>query len=265
MASGSEPAPLAGRHAVVTGAGRGIGAAIADELARLGAAVTLMARTETEIECRAAAIASRHGTPSQAVRCDVTDRESVRRAFAEARERLGPPVILVNNAGVAESAPFVRTDAALWRRIIDTDLGGAYHCAAEVVPLAIAQRWGRIVNVASTAGLRGYAYITAYCAAKHGLVGFTRALAVETAALGITVNAVCPGYADTALVADAVARIAGRTGRTPDDVRAELTRRNPQGRLLQPEEVARTVGWLCLPASASITGQAIAIDGGELA
>jgi len=265
VASASDGGPLAGRHAVVTGAGRGLGAAIAEEIARLGASVTLMGRTEAPLRCGAASITSRHGTEARAVRCDVTDQESVRHAFAEAREQLGPPLILVNNAGIAESAPFGRTDAELWRRVLDTDLTGAYFCAAEVVPIAIAHGWGRIVNIASTAGLRGYAYITAYCAAKHGLVGFTRALALETAKAGLTVNAVCPGYADTDLVAGAVARIVAKTGRAPEQARAELVRHNPQQRLIRPEEIARTVGWLCLPESASINGQAIAVDGGELA
>lgn len=265
MASASERAPLAGRHAVVTGAGRGLGAAIADELARLGASVTLMGRTEEPLQCGAADIASRHGTKARGIRCDVTEQSSVRHAFAEAREQLGPPLILVNNAGIAESAPFGRTDAELWRRVLDTDLTGAYLCAEQVVPIACANGWGRIVNVASTAGLRGYAYLTAYCAAKHGLIGFTRALAQETAKLGVTVNAVCPGYAETALVAEAIARIVAKTGRAADQVRADIVRHNPQERLIQPEEVARAVGWLCLPESSSINGQAIALDGGELA
>lgn len=260
----SGPYPLLGRHAVVTGGARGIGAAIAHELARLGAQLTLMGRTLEPLESRAEEIRQAHGQEVRAVPVDVTDAERVRAAFAQARATLGAPAILVNNAGAAESAPFKRTDPALWRQMLETNLTAAYLCTAEVLPDAIAAGFGRIVNVASTAGLRGYAYLSAYCAAKHGLVGLTRALALETARTGVTVNAVCPGYADTEMTVRTIENIAAKTGRSREEARAELESFNPQGRLVEPHEVATTVGWLCLPSSAAITGQAIAIAGGEV-
>lgn len=251
--------PLVGRHAVVTGASGGIGGAIAEELARLGADLTLMGRTQATLEARKAAL----GDTAHVAACDLADPESVRRAFACARDALGPPTILVNAAGVAESAPFGRTDLAMWRRIIDVDLTGAYLCIAETLAGAVADGWGRIVNVASTAGLRGARYISAYCAAKHGLVGLTRALALETAGTGVTVNAVCPGYTDTPMTERSIANIVATTGRTLGEARAALERTNPLGRLIAPAEVAQAVGWLCLPTSGAITGQAIVVAGGE--
>jgi len=252
--------PLRGRHAVVTGAGGGIGGAIAQELARLGADLTLMGRTAATLEARRAALG---GTAHLAV-LDVSDPDSVRRAFASAREGLGPPTILVNGAGIGESAPFARTDLAMWRRTLDVDLTGAYLCIQEMLPGAVANGWGRIVNVASVLGLRGASYVSAYCAAKHGLVGLTRALAAETAATGVTVNAVCPGYVDTPMTERSIQNIVAKTGRTPEQARASLERTSPLGRLIAPAEVADAVGWLCLPTSAAITGQAIVVAGGEV-
>src|SRR5262249_36184146 len=157
-----------------------------------------------------------------------------------------------------------KTDVALWRRMNAVNLDGTFHCTQAALPDMLAARWGRVVNVASTAGLTGYGYVTAYCASKHAVVGLTRALAVEVAAPGITVNAVCPGYTDTDMVKEAIAHIVAKTGRTADQALRELTSRNPQKRLIKPEEVATTVAWLCLPGSESITGQAIAISGGEV-
>lgn len=248
---------LWGRHAVITGAAGGIGGAIAEELARLGADLTLMGRTAATLEARAEALGER----ARAVTVDVSDPESVRRAFARAREALGPPLVLVNAAGIAESAPFGRTDLAMWRRTIDTDLTGAYLCIRETLAGAVAEGWGRIVSIASTAGLRGARYISAYCAAKHGLVGLTRALALEAAGTGVTVNAVCPGYTDTPMTRRSVENIVARTGRTPAEARAALERTSPLGRLITPAEVAQAVAWLCLPGSAAITGEAIVIAG----
>ncbi len=250
---------LVGRHAVVTGGGGGIGGAIAEELARLGADLTLMGRTAATLEAQRAALRETTHT----VVLDVADPESVRRAFACARDALGPPAILVTAAGIAESAPFERTDLDLWQRTLNVDLTGAYLCIKEVLADAVADGWGRVVNVASTAGLRGGRYISAYCAAKHGLVGLTRALALETAGTGVTVNAVCPGYADTPMTQRTIENIAAKTGRTPQEARAALERTNPSGRLVAPAEVAQAVGWLCLPTSAAITGQAIVVAGGE--
>jgi len=254
--------PLSGRHAVVTGAAGGIGGAIAAELARLGAELTLMGRTQATLEARREALGG--GDRTRAVAVDVSDPDSVRRAFACAREALGPPAILVNGAGIAESAPFARTDLAMWRRILDVDLTGAYLCIRETLGDAVAAGWGRVINVASTAGLRGGRYISAYCAAKHGLVGLTRALALETAGTGVTVNAVCPGYADTPMTQRTIANIVATTGRTPEQARTALERASPLGRLIAPTEVAQAVGWLCLPTSAAITGQAIVVAGGEV-
>jgi NAD(P)-dependent dehydrogenase (short-subunit alcohol dehydrogenase family) len=196
---------------------------------------------------------------------DVTSAERVSGAFNGATAALGPVTILVNNAGSAESAPFRKTDPQVWRRMLEVNLDGPYRCTACVVDGMLAAGRGRIVNVASTAGLRGYPYVTAYCAAKHGLVGFTRALARELAGSGITVNAVCPGYTDTQLVAEAVEHITARSHRPPAEVRAMLTSTNPSGRLIEPHEVAALVAWLCLPSTSMLTGQAIALDGGELA
>ncbi len=255
----SEAAPevdaLAGRHAVVTGAGRGIGAAIARRLAGHGARVTLMGRNTARLDDAAAALPG-----ARAVPCDVTDEVAVGRAFTDA----GAADILVNNAGAAVSAPFARTTIEQFRAMLDVNLTGAFLCSRAVLPAMVEARGGRIVNVASTAGLRGYAYVAAYCAAKHGLVGLTRALALETAAQGITVNAVCPGYTDTDMLQGAVAAISEKTGRSEAEARAELLKANPQGRFVQPDEVAAAVAWLCLPGNGSITGQAIALAGGEV-
>lgn len=256
--------PLAGRHAVVTGGGRGIGLAVAETLARLGAAVTIMGRNLAVLQERAADLASRLEVQVMCERLDVTDPKLVETAFQAASERLGPPAILVNNAGIARAAPFAKTSPDLWRDVLDTDLTGAFLCIAQVLKTMAASDFGRIVNIASTAGLSGYPYIAAYCAAKHGLIGLTRALAREFARSPVTINAVCPGYTDTDIVTGAVAGIVAKTGRSADAALAELVAHNPQGRLIQPREVAETVAWLCLPSSASVSGQSIIVAGGEL-
>ncbi len=253
--------PLAGRHAVVTGASRGIGAAIAAELARLGADLTLVARGEAALKALVPQLKSAGRVQSLAA--DVTDEASLAALFARAAA-LGTPTILINNAGGAESAPFAKTDPALWQRMITLNLTSAYLCTRAAAPAMVAGGWGRIVNVASTAGLKGYAYVSAYVAAKHGVVGLTRALAVEFARTGVTVNAVCPGYTDTPMIDAAVSAIAAKTKRSADEARASLAAANPMGRLITPAEVAAAVGFLCLPSSGSITGETMAIAGGEV-
>jgi NAD(P)-dependent dehydrogenase (short-subunit alcohol dehydrogenase family) len=239
-------------HAVVTGGGSGIGAAIAKRLLADGARVTLMGRSLQRLQAQQAAL----GAVGIQV-CDVADEDSVTDAFAA----VGDVDLLVNNAGQVETAPLARTSLELWQRLLNVNLTGTFLCSRAVLPGMLARRQGRIVNVASTAALKGYAYVAAYCAAKHGVLGLTRALAVEVAAKGITVNAVCPGYTETDIVAAAVDNIVAKTGRTPEQARAELARANPQGRLIQPEEVADAVAWLA--ASGAVNGQAIAVCGGE--
>jgi NAD(P)-dependent dehydrogenase (short-subunit alcohol dehydrogenase family) len=252
--------PLAGRHALVTGAGRGIGAAIAARLAAEGAKVTLVSRTRSQLE----ATAARLGAAAQCVCADIADPQSVVGAFEQAVRSFGPVDILVNNAGQAQSGPLHRAPEALWHTMIAVNLTGTYHCIRAALPAMFERKFGRVVNVASTAGLRGYPYVAAYCASKHGVIGLTRALALEVAERQVTVNAVCPGYTDTGIAADAIANIQKLTGRSAEQARAALTKSNPQGRLVQPDEVANAVAWLCVPGSESINGQSIAIAGGEV-
>ena len=255
-----EGAQLAGCHAEVTGATRGIGRAIAEALVGLGADLTLMGRNEAKLDERKQTLQGK----AFAVACNVTDEASVEAAFAAAVGANGEISILINNAGAAGSAPFHRMETAHWREMLETNLTGAFLCTRQVYPAMRGSGWGRIVSVASTSGLKGYGYIAAYAASKHGVIGMTRSLALEAARTGVTVNAVCPGYTDTDIVRETVDNIVEKTGRTADEARAELATHNPQGRLIQPWEVAEAVAWLCLPASASITGQSIAIAGGEV-
>ena len=258
-------AELQGKHAVVTGAGGGIGAAIVGELAHLGASLTLLGRTAAPLE-RVAGNLGLDDSPARVglATADVTDSAAVTATFDQARARFGGIDILVCCAGQAVSQAFRRTTAELWSGTLRVNLDGVFHCIQAALPDMLERRWGRIVNIASTAGLKGYAYVAAYCASKHGLIGLTRALALELAAKGVTVNAVCPGYTDTAVVREAVANIRAKTGRSESDALAELVAVNPQGRLVAPEEVAQTVAWLCGPNSASINGQSILVAGGEL-
>lgn len=253
---------LRAEHAVITGAGRGIGAAIAHALASKGARISLLGRNRESLEKVAAELGP--SAETCVAIADVTDGATLQAAFARARERFGPVTILVNNAGQARSAPLHVGDESLWNEMLAVNLHGVYRCIRCALPDMLQAGRGRIINIASTAGLTGYAYVTAYCAAKHGVIGLTRALAMELARKNITVNAVCPGYAETDMVRDAVANIQAKTGRDEAAARAALTARNPQGRLIAPEEVAQTVVWLCGRGSDSITGQSIAVAGGEL-
>ncbi|RIY03472.1 SDR family oxidoreductase [Aureimonas flava] len=253
---------LDGRHALVTGAGSGIGAAIVTRLALAGARVTLAGRREAPLR----ALSERLGPDTRvAAGFDVTDPAAVAAGVAAARDAFGPVSILVNNAGEAPSAPFEKTGGDLWAKVLSVDLTGVFNVTQAALPdIRAGGAGGRIVNVASTAGLVGYAYVTAYCAAKHGVVGLTRALALELARTGVTVNAVCPGFTDTPIIAEAVERLVAKTGRTREEALREFTRANPQGRLVSPEEVADAVFWLASPAASAITGQAVAVAGGEV-
>jgi NAD(P)-dependent dehydrogenase (short-subunit alcohol dehydrogenase family) len=244
---------LEGRHAVVTGASRGIGAAIAERLGAKGARVTLMARDHAALQTAVERIPE-----SAAVVCDVTDGEAIPRAFAEAKRR-GPIAILVNNAGIAASAPFLRTDDAMLERMFAVNVISAFRCTREALPDMLAGGWGRVVNIASIAGLKGGRYISAYVASKHALVGLTRALAAEVAEKNITVNAVCPGYVDTDMTQRTVANIIAKTGRTEEEALAEVARGNAGGRLISSTEVAAAVAYLCSAGAQSINGQAVAM------
>lgn len=256
--------PLAGQHAVVTGGGRGIGAAIARGLAALGAHLTLIDRHDERLDAQGAALSEDFGISVERHVADVTEDDALAAAFASASSALGDITILVNNAGQAASAPFVKTDLELWQRTLDGNLTGAFRCIHRVLPAMLEAGYGRVVNIASTAGLIPYRYSAAYCAAKHGLLGLTRALALELGHTGITFNAVCPGFTDTDMVSNAIDTIVEKTGRSAAEALAALIAANPQKRLIQPDEVARVVGWLCLPGSSAINGQAIPIAGGEV-
>jgi 3-hydroxybutyrate dehydrogenase len=256
------PKPLENRHALVTGASRGIGYAVASHLLALGAKVTILGRG---LESREEAVRSLAGQGEVFhVGADISKQQDVQLAFSQARSHFGPIDILVNNAGQAVSERFDRLTESDWHQMIATNLTGTFHCTQAGLADMLERGWGRIVNVVSTAGLVGYPYVSAYCAAKHGVIGLTRALALETARKGVTVNAVCPGYTETDIVQEAVANITRKTGMTPEQARAKLAERNPQGRLIQPDEVAQAVTWFCLPQAASITGQSLPVDGGEV-
>ncbi len=246
---------------MVTGAGRGIGQAIAAELAARGARVVIASRSEHEISAVAAEI-RRAGGDAEAIPCDVTDAEAIERLARAAGERLGRVDILVNNAGIASSAPLHRQSLEEWRRLFAVNVEGTFVASRALLPGMLARGWGRIVNLASVAGRTGAAYIAAYAASKHAVVGLTRALAAEVAHQGVTVNAVCPGYVATPMTEQSIARIVAKTGLSAEAARAKLVESNPQGRLIEPEEVAYAVAMLCDERARGINGQTLGVDGG---
>ena len=251
---------LLGRHVLITGAARGIGAAIARTLAAEGATLSLLGRQRDTLEALRESLSGEHGI----VVADVADAVSVQAAFAQARERAGPLSVLINNAGQAHSAPFVKTSDELWQRMLAVNLTGAFHCTQAALPDMLDVGWGRIVNIASTAGQKGYPYVSAYVASKHGLIGLTRALALEVARKDVTVNAVCPGYTETDILRESVANVVLKTGRSAEEAMSEFASGNPQRRIVRPEEVADAVRWLCGEGAAAINGQSISVSGGEV-
>lgn len=250
---------LAGKRAAVTGGGRGIGAAISRTLAAAGAEVTIMGRTISTLDQHAEALRS-DGLSVKVAPVDVTDEISIEQAFA----KLGSIDILVNNAGIAHVAPFEKTAAGDWERLFRVNVLGAVLCSQQVLPKMIERKWGRIVNIASTAGLKGYTRLSAYTASKHALIGMTRALALETATTGVTINAVCPTYTETDMTAEGIKNISARLQTSAEEARKQLTKQIPQGELVQPQHVAAAVLWLCSAEAASVTGIALPIAGGEV-
>jgi 3-hydroxybutyrate dehydrogenase len=256
---------LKDKTALITGGGRGIGRAIALEFAREGARVALLARTARQVEQVAEEIRATYKVEAVATACDVSDGASVASAFASVAGSFGGGAdILVNNAGIAESAPLVKTSDELWQRILAVNLTGTFLCTRAALPAMLERGWGRIINVASVAGKTGAPYISAYTASKHGVLGLTRCAALEVATKGVTVNAICPGYVETEMAAQAINNITGKTGKSEQEARDVLNRMSPQNRLVTPEEVAALALLLASDEGRGINGQAINVDGGSL-
>lgn len=250
---------LEGRHALISGGGTGIGAATAAHLHAAGARLSLLGRRVEPLQ-RTAAIVS-----GAAIQCDVADRDGIARAFEEARAASGPIEMLIVNAGIGDSAPFGRTSRDSWNRIMAVNLTAAFDCAQLALDDLLASANGRLVFVASVAGLRGAPYAAPYAASKHGLIGLSRSLAAEFARTNLTVNAVCPAFVDTPMTDETVARIAATTGRDADKSRAAIQGMNASGRLVHPDAIATMILTLCLPQSQDVNGAAITIDGGTTA
>ncbi|MEM9105322.1 MAG: SDR family NAD(P)-dependent oxidoreductase [Pseudomonadota bacterium] len=251
-------ADLSGKHAVITGGGTGVGAAIALALADAGATVTISGRRQSVLD----EVAQRSERISTAI-CDVTDPESVAALFSGASAAHGGVDIVVANAGAAESCPFAKESLERWQATIDVNLTGVFLTMQEGLAAMEGKGWGRFITISSVAGLKGYGYIAAYCAAKHGVIGLTKSVAMEVAKTGITANAICPGYTDTPMLDRTLDNIMKKTGMSREEAAGELLRKTPTGQFMQPEEIAETALWLCGPHSASITGQALSVSGGE--
>jgi NAD(P)-dependent dehydrogenase (short-subunit alcohol dehydrogenase family) len=254
---------LTNRVALVTGGGKGIGRAIALRLVADGAAVSVWGRERAPLDALVAQV-RKGGGRAAAFACDIADPGQIGMAIEGTRRELGPVDVLVNNAGIAPSASVLKTSLATFKQVLDVNLTGAFLCLQAVLPEMIERRWGRVVNVASTAAKTGMRYTSAYCASKHGLLGLTRAAALEVADQGVTINAVCPSWVLTDMIERATGRIAQATGTEASAALEALRRRNPQGRFLTAEEVADVVGFLCSPGAAGVNGQAWSVDGGEV-
>lgn len=252
-------------HVLITGGGKGIGAAISEAFASLGARVTIVGRDAKALSGHISRVKKKKSSVKMfAVKCDVTDENEVAKAFDKARAHFGPIQILVNNAGGTDTAPLGRTTTELWDEMLSQNLTSAFICSREVLGEMLAQSFGRIINISSTAGLTGFPYVAAYCAAKHGVVGLTRALSTELDGSQVTVNAVCPGFTETDMFKRALETAAKATGRSKTEIRNEFKAMNPMGELVKPGDVAEAVLWLCLPDQDLMSGKSVILPGGDV-